>query len=349
SLVLKDNVRGGEMRVRKDAAEGYGEEQFSVAWGKTWARGSLMAQASWRTTGGLTSDERSLTADQDYSRFGGFDRRSAVWANPAVVYSLEGCDRSAGFCGLPLEARGNLPGLNAPVAMVPAGQNGVGLTPQDFVPTSGQKGLSTYQYNIFSPERSRSFMINGDMRLADSITAFGELTYNRRQLASNPLALTVAGGMYGYDTSTIPAENPFNPFGVDVGIDYTFEDTGYSREFSQEYFRGLVGLRGTLWKDAWDWEFTLWRTVDKSHTGKVFAFRNIDLVPLHGSTDPAVAFNAFAGDGSPPLSQAALDAITLPITDGVSSNVHGAHAFIRGSLLKLPAGGRMAVLGADRK
>src|SRR5690606_7813228 len=154
-----------------------------------------------------------------------------------------GCDLSFGFCALPLDQRGNLPGLDAPVAVVPAGQNGLGLTPADFAETAGQRGLESYEFPIITREKSKSIAVNGAFKISENLEFVGEFAYNQRRVPADLVKLIVNGGEYGLDIARVSADNPFNPFGVDVGIDYAFSGTHAYREFAQDYRRGLLGLR----------------------------------------------------------------------------------------------------------
>src|SRR3546814_2434903 len=91
----------------------------------------------------LNLSERSLTADGDYRRFGGYDLRGGV----GNVYSLDGCPAAPQLCfAVPIEQRGNLPGLNAPVAGIPAGQDGLNLSTEDFVATAGIRNLRSEEH-----------------------------------------------------------------------------------------------------------------------------------------------------------------------------------------------------------
>src|SRR3546814_17094569 len=80
----------------------------------------------------------TLFRSQDYRRFGGMDYRSSSGSYPANIYSLDGCPPEPDLCFVPIEDRGNLPGLDSPVAVVPAGRDGLGLSPEDFLNTQGE-------------------------------------------------------------------------------------------------------------------------------------------------------------------------------------------------------------------
>src|SRR3546814_11322240 len=113
NIVLKQNASGLDIRAGYSFADGYDVTEAGFTWGKAWSRGSLTVGGSYSDKNSLNLSERSLTADGDYRRFGGYDLRGGV----GNVYSLDGCPAAPQLCfAVPIEQRGTLPGLNAPVA-----------------------------------------------------------------------------------------------------------------------------------------------------------------------------------------------------------------------------------------
>src|SRR3546814_15156409 len=84
---------------------------MSRMWGHTMAKGDMTVAANWQENNALLNSERGLTADQDYRRFGGRDYRRSSGSYPANIYSLDGCPPEPDLCFVPIEDRGNLPGL----------------------------------------------------------------------------------------------------------------------------------------------------------------------------------------------------------------------------------------------
>src|SRR5690606_27890782 len=112
NIVLRKDASGLELRVRRDAADGLGTSQASAMWGRSWAKGAMTATATWSDKGALYNDERALTADSDFRRFGGTDLRNPS-GFPATVYSLDGCPVSQWSCVVPVAQRNPLPGLES--------------------------------------------------------------------------------------------------------------------------------------------------------------------------------------------------------------------------------------------
>src|SRR3546814_3127785 len=90
-------------------------------------------------------------------------------------------------------------------------------------------------------------------------------------------------GLYGYDLSYVPATNPFNPFGVDVGVSYTFRNTGIFTKYSQDHYRGPVGLRGAF--NRFDWEISAWGSRDESGSSGSRSFDPNAVIAALASTD----------------------------------------------------------------
>src|SRR3546814_5772409 len=102
-------------------------------------------------------------------------------SNPGTVYSLEGCPPGPdSVCLSSLEVRGNLPGLDSPVAIVPAGSDGLGLSPGDFAGTQGLENKTTQILHLRSAEKSYGINVTGRIDLSPSLEAFTELTYTKR-------------------------------------------------------------------------------------------------------------------------------------------------------------------------
>src|SRR5690606_12553600 len=108
NIVLRRDANGFEVRVRRTFADSFGTSQASGMWGKAWSRGNLTIAGNWSKNDALYTSDRSITADTDYRRFGGDDRRTP-YASAATIYSL--CPHH-GYCPTPLEERDNLPGLS---------------------------------------------------------------------------------------------------------------------------------------------------------------------------------------------------------------------------------------------
>lgn len=282
----------------------------------------------------LHASDRELTHTNDFTRFGGDDLRS-TFSYPANVYSLDGSP---------------LPGLTGSFAGVPAGTDGVGLTPADFAATDGVLNkfeTSPYQTLQSGADRKSAFA-SGRYRITPQTTVFAEALYtHRRQVVDMPPdALPL--GQFGF--FVVPANNPFNPFGVPVGVDYRFVELGpRTNDATTDFSRFVVGASGE-WGRA-DWE--VYWLGDRDETDVVNgatlnAFLNIPVVQQFlDSSDPNVALNVFSttGNNNPQTLAAMLDATAT--VDDLNSRASMAEAVVRAPLWSLPGGPMSAVLGVN--
>jgi iron complex outermembrane receptor protein len=220
---------------------------------------------------------RSLTADSDFRRFGGIDLRSTL-SFPANIYALPG--------------QGNLPGLRNRFAGVPQGTDGIGLTPQDFAATDGVLNrfeLAPFQ-TLISETRRFGTLATGDYRFDNGVSMFAELMFTRNAVMTSAAPDVLFGGSAGL--FVVPASNPYNPFGVAVGVDYRTVELG-PRLFDAEnqFGRGLAGLQGT-WGEI-DWELSLLADNDQSTLVERNYINAATVRTALTSTDPSRALNVF--------------------------------------------------------
>jgi len=229
----------------------------------------------------ILSRDRDLTSTMDFRRFGGPDGRS-TYSYPGNIYALPGT--------------GNLPGLQSTFAGVPTGTNGIGLTPADFAATDGVLNMQDVSpWTVFSPGANRTgAMATGRFQVNEQMAFIGEVMYSRTKQLIEIGSDAVYGGNIGY--VVVPAYNPFNPFGVDVGVDFRFMELGPRQDDSTNTFtRLLAGVEGSF--RGLDWDLVLMSDKDENSTVE----RNfIDLAKVQqylNMSDPNVALNVFTALG----------------------------------------------------
>jgi iron complex outermembrane receptor protein len=340
NIVLRQGAEVLELRTRLSYADGYNTKQFGAIWGTSWDKGDLTVTATWRENSVLQNSERSLTSDSDFRRFGGYDWRFSS-GNPATIYSLDGCPDAPEYCYSSLEERGNLPGLNSQFAVVPSGQNGVGLTPADFLQTQGMTNSITPTQHLLSAEKSFAFGFNARREIHDGIDVFTELNYSKRDVPAFEMPFGFSYGQYASPEARIPASHPNNPFGVDVGVDYYYKESGVFSTYSQNFSRALFGIRGK--KKSFDWEVAAWQSLDRSSSGGGYGYDPIAMAEALASG----AVNPFVGDGTAPASPEVLVTLIRPVNHEAESKTQAITGFLRGTLWKLPAGDITAIGGLE--
>ena len=342
NIVLRRDANGLETRIRQSNAEGYRTRQASLLWGKTFARADMTIAASWSEESSLYSSERALTADQDYTRFGGLDWRSDS-SSPGTVYSLDGC--ATGLCFTDIWTRGNLPGLGSPVAVVPAGTDGVALEPSDFLATQGQINRTSQQQHLRSAEDNYGISFNGRVEISNAIEGFLEASHTRRDVPAFQLPLTTILPNWAFSFSRVPASNPYNPFGVDVAVGFNLANTGVFTKYDQSHTRGAAGLRGK--QSRFEWEVSSWRSIDKTNLkGPIFFDEDAVIAALY-ETDPALALNPFVGDGTAPASQEIMQSLAQTVDRVSQSATTGIGGNVRGYPFNVPAGRVITLVGAE--
>ena len=232
---------------------------------------------------------------------------------------------------------------------------GTVLTPS--APIDGRAGdtcaynLAPYTTLIPGTERYQAY-VNARFRIGDGVEAFGDLLYSQIRgdsiFGSSPY-FTLEGGRFALNPDTglaepvpavLPASSPYNPYGVDTPIEYTFFDLGRSDKTSRSrFYRALGGVRGTAGR--WDWE------------GSMFTSRSRERETVTAGFANRYALAAALADGSYDLwepsatPQSVIDSINLTTVRPAVSDLDGADFKVSGSLFDLPAGSVGFAAGAE--
>lgn len=273
----------------------------------------------------LDQDERDLTRSGIYTDLPG--GRWNGWTAKGARFLVDGVSVPL------LDAQGNCP-------------EGMQLVPS--APIDGLPGdtcainLAPYTTLIPATERYQGY-INGTLRINDDIDAFGEVIYSKIRGASifgSSPYFTLEGGRFALNAETglaeavpaiLPANNPYNPFGVDTPIEYTFFDLGQSVKTNRSNaYRVVAGVRGR--GERWDWEASAFtaRSKEEETVSGGFANRWGLLAALADGT-----YNLHDPSSTP---QSVIDSIRLSTLRPADSRLHGADFKITGNLFRLPAG-----------
>jgi iron complex outermembrane receptor protein len=329
NVILKKSIDGHSFAARLGSGRGTSDGSVSLATGGGDDAGSYLLLGSYSRTTPLTAAERAFFRDGDYRRFGGTDVRVRN-CTPGTVSSAGG---------------GNLPGLGASFAGIPA------LAPDrvpavaDFVPTAGQANLCNLWangqgYTLVHGTETLGLHALGDRRLGGGWSIFGELSVAEDRLHARDIGLSL-------NNVLVPASNPFNPFGEDVRVTALLGPDNGLQGFKRHtrFTRGLLGLRGEVGA-GWDAEVTLSTTRD---SGGSRTFNGVTDVLARtaalAASAPGAALNPFTAG------RAASDEVLQSIWSDTTRESHGrkdqAAAFVRGSPLALPAGPLETIVGAE--
>jgi outer membrane receptor protein involved in Fe transport len=192
------------------------------------------------------------------------DRRSYS-ALPFIIVDGNSTVKPEGLNNVPLNGVSNVPEGNTPglepglYTRVPGG---TGRTSADWRPYDrSTDGFNPAPFNYSqTPNQRASLWLLGSRPLSESTTFFLEGLANRRQSAQQAApdvyatdpAPTLADG-----TTGMPADNYYNPFGVDLPNTHRRLVEAGNRRIEQEVdlWRALIGLEGSV--AGWTWEVAL--------------------------------------------------------------------------------------------
>jgi iron complex outermembrane receptor protein len=332
NIITKQDFNGFAADARYGSAKDTDSVRTDLVWGRQWDRGGFSITGSYGIDGGLLNSERRLSASNDYTSHGGQDLNFPD-CSPGNVFSLSG----APLPGAP-------PASGATFAAV------TGST------ASGKPGFAQFTYGTLNecsitgggallPSMHRAAILaQGNLQIEPAVTLFSELMYTHLDQNAGS-AYQVLFGTPGFQQYTVSASNPFNPFGTDVGIAEQLHSTLVSQVLSTDFLRPLVGIRGNAFQ-KWQWEISAWQSADWSQDLLTNYLPNSGAIQnALDSSNPKAALNPFVT--GPAGSQSLLSSL---FTDGNLKMLgldRSAEAFLRGPLMRVPAGDVQVVIGGD--
>jgi len=329
NIIMKKDFRGTSVTAGYGAAAGTNSANLSIAWGGQWDNLSISLLGSFEKQSELEGFDRSLTANNDYRKFGGIDAQT-FGCNPGNVYTLDG---------------GNLPGTTAPYAAVPHGFSGR-PSQQEFAATAGTLNeCSSLGYGSLIPPSQREGVYGQvEYQLVPKLALFTEFlgSHSKQENGLSPFDLF---GEPGFQQFTVPATNPYNPFGQDVGISYHFADVARDRQdLSTNFYRVVAGARGT-WASDWSYELAGWAAHDSTNLTSGPQLNSAAAQAALDSADPATALNPFV-DG-PAGSGALQNSLFFASKAQFAGSTAGFDATLRGTAFDLPSGPIKVGIGGE--
>ena len=288
-------------------------------------RFNILVSAEVYTRDRLDQDQRDLTKTGIYSGLPG--GRWNGWSAKGARYLIGG--RSVPI----LNAAGNCP---------------TGMVRTASAPIDGLQGdtcainLSPYTTLIPSTDRYQGY-VSATARVTDNVEVFGEAIYSYIKGASifgSSPYFTLEAGRFALNGTTglaepvsnlLPANSPYNPYGVPTQIEYTFFDLGQSLKTNiSKAYRVLSGVRGK--SERFDWELAAFAAASNERETVAAGFANRWTLATALANGSLNLFNPGA------TSPAVLDAIRLSTQRPADSKLHGVDFKISGELFELPAG-----------
>ena len=329
NVILKKSIDGFALDGRVASGRGTSDGSVSLATGRRDEDASFLLLGSYSKTTPLTMAEREFFRDGDYRRFGGVDARTRS-CTPGTVRSTTAA---------------NLPGLNASFAGIPPVASGQPLTVSSFAATAGQANLCNGLANgngTALAYGTEDFALHaaGERRLTGAWSVFGELTFTHDRLRAEQSGLQL-------NNVLVPANNLYNPFGAPVLVTARLGLANGAETFVRDtnFSRALFGLRGDLGA-GWELEASLSSTRDDGERRLANTVANAAArTAALGASTMAASLNPFTAG------VAASDDVLRSIWSDTVRESHGrkdqGSAFVRGSVLDLPAGKVDVIVGAE--
>lgn len=335
NVILRRDFDGMETRARIGGTSdgGAAERLFSHTAGLDWDGGNAVLSYEWMDRGELQAADRRATASADLRPLGGSDWRD-FYASPGNIMSFD-----------------PVTGAFVPAWAIPAGQDGTGLTPADFL--AGVVNRFDQQAGRWAlPHQTRHSVFAAlSQSIGGGVVLDADLRYTRRDYEHRSYA--------DIGILTVTEDNPYfvSPDGATMHeIAYAFDkdlgpgvDLGRSRSLG-----GSIGIEG----EVRGWNVSAYvsggreanRQLAVNRAQQTYLLEALGAVP----DDPATAFDTavdgfFNPYGDPAAnSPAVLDFIGQGYSDsrGVST-VASANLKVDGALFDLPGGPLRLALGAD--
>lgn len=335
NIIMRRDYEGAETRLTAGAStDGEPTElQLSQLLGRRWDGGGLLVAYELRRRSRLSGDDRDFAADADLRRFGGSDQRLTN-AFPGNILTTGPSGTVVGWA-------------------IPAGQDGVGLRPQDLLAGQANLGNQRRGVDILPRQDLHALYVAADQQLGEAVELTADLRYGRRDFGVR-LSSSIAN-------IAVTRANPFfvSPTGASShSVAYSFaEEVGNARlDGRQESLALTLGATARLPR-AWRGEGYLAFAQERTATHARGTVNTALLAEAVGSVAdrPETPFSAARDgyfnpfSGTPGANSPALLAV---IGSGYADThtrgqVMSANLQADGTLLTLPGGPLQAAVGGQ--
>ncbi len=266
----------------------------------------------------LFQTDRYFSRSIDQQRQGGSRFLSSV-ANPGTVFDP--------VTGDPLQ--------------VPADSDG---TPEVSEFTPGRNRFDRAPFQPLVPETERGGVytrLKG--RLAPNVDLFTEFGYRRVNTTQQVAPAPIEGDV---ENISVPATNPFNPFGDDVVFRYRVTEAGPRiDDITTDAYRAVAGVNVTL-PEHWNLEGAFLYSESDTEVQTSNNLSRPALLAALADTDPTTALNVF-GAGNNVNNPDTIRSLLVTTTRNGESRILGGDVTLDGPLFKLPGGTLSAAVGLE--
>lgn len=335
NVIMRRRYDGAETRVSAGSATQGSPADYQVAqiFGRTWAGGSVTLAYEHNYREALLARERSFTRTADLRSQGGTDHR-LTFAHPGNILRTDPAT-----------------GLTTPFWAIPTGQNGVGLTPSQFIPNTVNLEEPTQNTATLPRQVSDSVYASLTQSLGSRVDLLVDVTAGRRRFGLPTGSL--------FSSFTVSRANPFfvSPNGsASHTIQYSFAD-----DLPPSHLKGSttnVALTAGADVELWgDWRLNAFGAYGEVHsrTAQTGLINSSALAEALGNAadNPATTYSAARDGFFNPFGDGSVNValVTSFIGSGYSTTdtrneVKSADAKLDGTLFHLPAGPVRVAVGA---
>jgi outer membrane receptor protein involved in Fe transport len=163
NVILRRPFDGAETRLEGGASTSGAPTEFQASQtiGRRWAGGGIVASYEYQQRSALPGADRDFAASADLRPLGGSDQRLTL-GYPGNILTV-----GAG-------------GVLAPSFAIPAGQNGVGLTPGQLLPGVVNRENQRQGVDLFPRQTLQSVYLSGEQALGGRLQLSADARYSRR-------------------------------------------------------------------------------------------------------------------------------------------------------------------------
>ncbi|MET0499194.1 MAG: TonB-dependent receptor [Steroidobacteraceae bacterium] len=321
NVIMRDDYQGAETQGSFGAVTdgALQETDVSQSFGGRWSSGHVFVSYDFHDKDALSAADRDFTADSDLRGLGG-DNFSSRQSNPGNVQ------------------------VGNRLYAIPPNQNGIGLSPNSFVPNAINFQNLNEGRDATAGVRRHSGFVSMSQSLGDSLTLSGDALYSRRKTGA---FLQRVGTQLN-----VPATNPFRviPAGASPTGRYTVyyslgEDFGNrTLDVDVETTSASVAAKLEL-SPKWEVNAALSYATEKSRQIQGNVLNTVAMNVAMADPNPMTAFNPF-GEGSF-TNRETIDRIRGSTLFATDSDIHEANVIAYGGLFEGPGGEVRLAIGAD--
>ena len=324
NFVLRKSYDGVGANARYGIADGYHFQDYSLYFGGNSEKASFFALADYYQNSELSGKDRWDLMNNDHRPTGGTDNRNSSTEAGRIIFS---------------DGR---PNMILDLSRFPIGT--YSLNPADYVVYNSnyaannadpcREGVNSRVCrgaSAFNPSTRFTALFNGAYNFDSLTTLTGRVSYHRIDVISMSGASTT--------TVSVPASNPWNPFGVPVTVAWQPRVAPYDKESGRGVSRtdtveGALNLDHKF-NNLWDVAASFNRYHEDYYQSKPAAILLPALYASLASTNPATAINVFCNECN---SVDVWNGIRAERRRDTINDLYVGDARVNGTLFDLPAG-----------